>query len=120
MTPKTFKKNELNNLREYYSNITDLFQENWYIFGGKEPLSPTTVERRKNLYCEIANIKKIRLHDFRHSHASLLLSSGVPISAISERLGHSDITTTMSVYIHLIPKDEERVLTAINTLRLAN
>lgn len=130
-TPKTKKsirkihidyilKNELNNLREYYSNITDLFQENWYIFGGKEPLSPTTVERRKNLYCEIANIKKIRLHDFRHSHASLLLSSGVPISAISERLGHSDITTTMSVYIHLIPKDEERVLTAINTLRLAN
>lgn len=129
-TPKTKKsirkihidytlKNELNNLREYYSNITDLFQENWYIFGGKEPLSPTTVERRKNLYCEIANIKKIRLHDFRHSHASLLLSSGVPISAISERLGHSDITTTMSVYIHLIPKDEERVLTAINTLRLA-
>lgn len=129
-TPKTKKsirkihidytlKNELNNLREYYSNITDLFQENWYIFGGKEPLSPTTIERRKNLYCEIANIKKIRLHDFRHSHASLLLSSGVPISAISERLGHSDITTTMSVYIHLIPKDEERVLTAINTLRLA-
>lgn len=129
-TPKTKKsirkihidyilKNELNNLREYYSNITDLFQENWYIFGGKEPLSPTTVERRKNLYCEIANIKKIRLHDFRHSHASLLLSSGVPISAISERLGHSDITTTMNVYIHLIPKDEERVLTTINTLRLA-
>lgn len=129
-TPKTKKsirkihidhvlKNELNNLREYYSNITDLFQENWYIFGGKEPLSPTTVERRKNLYCEIANIKKIRLHDFRHSHASLLLSSGVPISAISERLGHSDITTTMNVYIHLIPKDEEKVLTAINTLRLA-
>lgn len=130
-TPKTKKsirkihidkilKNELNILREYYNNISDSFQEGWYIFGGNEPLSPTTIERRKNLYCEIANIKKIRLHDFRHSHASLLLSSGVPISAISERLGHSDITTTMNVYIHLIPKDEERVLKAINTLRLAN
>lgn len=108
---------ELNELREYYINNNKDFQDNYYIFGGKNPLAPTTVERRKNYYCELANIKKIRLHDFRHSHASLLLSKNVPITAISKRLGHSDINTTLSVYIHLDPADEDKVLLTLNHLR---
>lgn len=128
-TPKTKKsirdihidnllKNELNNLRDYYINNNIDYQESFYIFGGKKALSPSTIERKKNYYCNKTNIKQIRLHDFRHCHASLLLSQGVPISAISERLGHSDINITLSTYVHLLPKDEEKVLTAINTLRL--
>ena len=130
-TPKTKKSirkihidnlliNDIKVLREHYSKNNNDFQENYYVFGGKNPLSPTTIERRKNYYCNISGVKKIRLHDFRHSHASILLSNNVPISVISERLGHSDISTTMNVYIHLIPRDEEKVLTAINTLRIAN
>ena len=112
-------KSDLNKLLEFYKNNYSNFSYDWFVFGGKDPLSPTTIERRKNKYCELANVKQIRLHDFRHSHASLLLSQGVPISVISERLGHSDVNVTLSVYIHLLPKDEEKVLTAINTLRLS-
>lgn len=113
-------KNELNNLRVYYNNINNYFQEDFYIFGGIKPLAPSTIERKKNNYCKKANVKQIKLHAFRHSHASLLLNNGIPISEISERLGHSNINTTLSVYIHLINNDEKKVLTVINTIRNAN
>ena len=112
-----FLKNEINNLRKYYNKLYGCFQEDYYIFGGIKPLSPTTIERKKNYYCKIAKVKQIRLHDFRHSHASLLIENNIPISEISNRLGHSNVNTTLSVYIHLINNDEKRVLTAINTLR---
>lgn len=112
-----FLKNEINELQKYYNKIYGSFQENYYIFGGINPLSPTTIERKKNYYCKIAKVKQIRLHDFRHSHASLLIENNIPISEISNRLGHSNINTTLSVYIHLIDNKEKRVLNAINTLR---
>lgn len=128
-TPKTKKsirkihidnllKNELIEIQQYYTTKLGYFNNNLYIFGGNKPLCPTTIERNKNKYCKIANVKQIRLHDFRHSHASLLLSYKVPITAISERLGHSDINMTLSTYIHLIPNDEKRVLNTLNSLRL--
>jgi integrase len=45
----------------------------------------------------------IRLHDLRHSHASLLLAAGVPVKVVSERLGHSTVTVTLDVYQHVLP-----------------
>jgi integrase len=45
----------------------------------------------------------IRLHDLRHSHASLMLAAGVPIKVVSERLGHSSVMITLTVYQHVLP-----------------
>jgi integrase len=45
----------------------------------------------------------IRLHDLRHSHASLLLAAGVPVKVVSERLGHSTVMITLEVYQHVLP-----------------
>lgn len=45
-------------------------------------------------------------HGFRHTHCSLLLEAGVPIKEVQERLGHSDIKTTMNIYAHVTKKDE--------------
>ena len=50
-----------------------------------------------------APVPVIRLHDLRHTHASLLLAAGVPIKVVSERLGHTTIAMTMDVYGHLLP-----------------
>lgn len=47
--------------------------------------------------------KTPRVHDLRHTHASLLLGAGVPIIAVQRRLGHSSITTTVDTYGHLTP-----------------
>ncbi|WP_064590785.1 tyrosine-type recombinase/integrase [Streptobacillus moniliformis] len=52
---------------------------------------------------------KISPHFLRHSHASTLLSEGMPITAVSKRLGHKNIQITMSRYIHIVSKDEEKL-----------
>ncbi len=59
---------------------------------------------------------KIKIHDFRHSHASLLLSKGIPISVISKRLGHDNINTTLRIYAHLLPEDEDKAIQILNNL----
>jgi integrase len=45
----------------------------------------------------------IRVHDLRHTHASLMLRAGVPVKVVSERLGHSTPMITMQVYAHTVP-----------------
>jgi integrase len=52
------------------------------------------------------------MHTLRHTHASNLLSQGVPVSAVSARLGHSDQTTTMRIYSHALPDDDRRAADA--------
>jgi integrase len=47
--------------------------------------------------------RRIRLHDLRHTHASILLRAGVPVKVVSERLGHSSPAFTMTVYQHVLP-----------------
>ena len=105
----------LNELKEHYKKIID-FSEDWFVFGGIEPLAPTTIGRRKDNYCMKSGVKKIRIHDFRHSHASLLISKGVPITVISKRLGHSNIQMTLNIYAHLIPEDEDKAINILENL----
>ena len=47
-------------------------------------------------------IKKIRFHDIRHTHATILLYKGVDVKTISERLGHADIQTTLDIYADVL------------------
>ena len=82
-------------------------------------MARTTIKSKKDHY-EKAKVKKIRIHDFRHSHASLLLSWNIPISVISKRLGHSDISMTLKVYSHLMPLDEEKAINTLNNLTSRN
>jgi integrase len=55
---------------------------------------------------QAAKDRAIRLHDARHSHATLMLAGGVPVEVISKRLGHSRIITTMDLYVH--PSDDQQ------------
>jgi integrase len=93
------------------------FKEEWFIFGGLKPLAPTTIDRRMKKYFEIADVKKIRIHDIRHSHTSLLISENAKITAVSKRLGHSNISTTLNIYSHLLPSDADEAVQSINNLR---
>jgi integrase len=51
----------------------------------------------------LLDVRKISLHDLRHTHATLLLKAGVPVKVVSERLGHSNVAFTMTVYQHVLP-----------------
>ena len=54
-------------------------------------------------------MKNIRIHDLRHSHASLLVEMGFSPLEISERLGHEKIETTLNIYSHLYPDKQSRL-----------
>ncbi|MDQ6879576.1 MAG: site-specific integrase [Candidatus Dormibacteraeota bacterium] len=50
-----------------------------------------------------SSLPRIRLHDLRHTHATILLASGTPVKVVSERLGHASPAFTMTVYQHVVP-----------------
>lgn len=56
-----------------------------------------------------SGIRQIRVHDLRHSHASLLIEMGFSPLLISERLGHENIETTLQTYSHLYPNKHSEV-----------
>lgn len=57
--------------------------------------------------CKLSGVKKIRVHDLRHSHASLLIELGYSPLLVSERLGHENIETTLRTYSHLYPNKQK-------------
>ena len=68
------------------------------------PLFQTTLQsllQALRKYARIAGVKRIRVHDLRHSHVSFLIYKGVPITAISKRLGHKSPKITLDIYSHM-------------------
>lgn len=59
-------------------------------------------------HCRKCGIPEISIHGLRHTHASLLMFAGVSIASVSRRLGHSSITTTQKVYMHIISELENQ------------
>ena len=62
---------------------------------------------------EAAGLKHRRLHDLRHTYASLLLSDGAPVAYVSEMMGHSSIELTVKRYGHLMPKRNRHYVNAL-------
>jgi integrase len=55
-----------------------------------------------------------RMHDLRHSAATLLLSRSVPVKVVSEMLGHADVSTTLSIYAHVLPDMQSETASAMD------
>lgn len=107
-----------------YRDLLDLkklydTEEDCFIFGGLKPLAPTSVNRYKKMACSKMGIRPITLHQFRHSHATLLLQSGMLINEVSRRLGHSKVSTTLDVYTHTDLTQEKRVVNTLNHMRFS-
>lgn len=75
-----------------------------------DSISNTTLARHYDKYVKLSGVKRIRIHDFRHSHASYLINKGYLISIVSRRLGHRNPSTTLDVYSHLYPSTEEEAV----------
>lgn len=65
--------------------------------------------KRMKTYMKLAGVPQIRLHDLRHSHASLLVELGFSPLLIAERLGHEKIETTLNTYSHLYPNKQQEI-----------
>ena len=85
-----------------------------FIFGRDKPFSETNIKRYLDKHLEMAKLPHIVVYGFRHSHATNLIKSGVPIKVVSKRLGHSNASTTMNVYWHLFNDDESQVIDVLN------
>jgi len=58
----------------------------------------------------------IRLHDLRHTHATILLQAGEPVHVVSQRLGHASVVVTLTVYAHVLPGDQKRAASRFASL----
>ncbi|MCI9448985.1 MAG: site-specific integrase [Clostridiales bacterium] len=92
------------------SNFTDNFR----VCGGEMCLRDNNITNRNVMYAKEAGLPHIRIHDFRHSHASLLANEGINIQEIARRLGHADVKMTWDRYAHLYPREEERAVEVLN------
>lgn len=129
--PKTASSKDLIDLDDTVNNKINLlienlkkqkdFNENWYIFGGKKPISSHALDYAKDKYFKLAGINKhMKIHNFRHSCATWLFSIDVPITIISKILRHANIKETMKTYTHLLNKDYQKGLNTIDSFRIIN
>lgn len=95
-----------------------LFFDNYRVCGGERPLRDTSIENKNKTFAKSANLPHIRIHDFRHTHASLLVNEGINIQEIARRLGHADVQMTWNTYSHLYPREEERAVEILNKISL--
>ena len=72
-----------------------------------EPLHPDRFTKCFDRHRRAAGLPIIRLHDLRHSYATLALGAGIHPKVVSERLGHSTIAITLDTYSHVIPAMQE-------------
>jgi len=119
-------KTLINSLKEYQNIVkqyTD-YSDEWFVFGNSIHLSKTTVDRYKHMYFELSGVKEITMHEFRHSHISLLineyLKSGQTDTTkfflmMSDRMGHT-IDVMQKTYMHLFPTVQNEIVDILNNL----
>ncbi|WP_260399497.1 site-specific integrase [Peribacillus simplex] len=90
--------------RLVYEDQDFIFAENI----GHPRVMKQVVLRLQRLMKHLDVDKHIPPHSFRHTHTSLLIESGAGVKEIQERLGHSDINTTMNIYAHMTKNIEEK------------
>ena len=82
------------------------FQALGYVLCRKDgkPFHPDSVTQKWERFVEKVQLPKIRLHDLRHSNATALIAAGVSAKIVQHRLGHSEISTTLNIYTHVLPE----------------
>lgn len=79
-------------------------------------IHPETASFWHSRWCRIAGLPVIRLHDLRHTAATLALSAGVPVKTVSVRLGHASTTITQDTYQHVLREHQEEAAEAVASL----
>ena len=91
-------------LKDYIGSIYEI-EENERLF----PVTKYFLEHEMQRGIKLSGVKRIRIHDLRHSHASLLIEMGFTPLAIADRLGHERIETTLNTYAHLYPNKRNQI-----------
>ena len=92
------------------------FNDNFFVTGDIFPVRSNTLTNHKNVNCKLANVKQIRLHDFIHSCASLLVNKGANVQVVAKYLGHTKVKETLRAYSHLFTSTLDEVVAVIDNL----
>ncbi len=103
---------DLNQLYEEQKQFAE-FNDELFIFGNFIPITFYQMRHKNIEIARNANIKRIRLHDFRHSCASLLINNNANIAVVSQFLGHASIEETLDTYTHMF---KDKLSDAVNTI----
>lgn len=118
-SPKTPKSNRIITIPQGLCDCLRVYMSQCYGLKDKDRLFAFTKHfmRHEMLRgCKASGVKVIRVHDTRHSHASLLIEMGFSPLLIADRLGHEKVQTTMDTYSHLYPSKQAEVATKLDIL----
>jgi integrase len=98
----------------------EAWTDSGYLFVNEDgtPLSPIGVTAAFKARVTASGLPVIRLHDVRHSHATLGLAAGIPAKVMSERLGHAKVGITLDLYSHVVPGMQEDAAAKLGALVL--
>ena len=120
-TPKTKKSNRIIKMSEFLAEEMQEYIKMQYEIEPTDrllPISKSYLHREMERGCKETGLQKIRIHDLRHSHVSLLIELGFSAVAIADRLGHESIEITYR-YAHLFPSKQNEMANKLNHERSA-
>ncbi len=94
--------------------LGNAYEENFLVCcqANGAPYNPSSYSKKFSAFLKKNNLKPIRLHDVRHSNATLMLSLGIAVKIASARLGHKNTSITMDLYSHVLPEMQKEVANA--------
>jgi len=92
------------------------FTEEYRVCGGEQCIRGASLGDKNRFYANISGQKRIRVHDFRHAHVSVLANEGINIQEIARRLGHAKVEITWNTYSHLYPREQEKAVDVLNRI----
>ena len=119
-SPKTRKSKRKIPIPDFLCQELSDYIQSRYILDADERLFPVTksyLSHEMIRGCKNTGVKKIRIHDIRHSHASLLINQGCDALMLADRLGHEKVSTTLNTYSHLFPHKQQELVHSLESLQ---
>ena len=120
--PKTKKSRRKIPIPNFLCQELQNFINTRYMLDPNERLFPATkhfLSHEMERGCKKTGVNRIRIHDIRHSHASMLIEMGFAPLEIADRLGHESVKTTLDTYSHLYPDKDQQLADRLNQFRRA-
>jgi len=119
-SPKTRKSKRKIPIPDFLCQELSDYIPSRYMLDADERLFPVTksyLSHEMIRGCKKTGVKKIRIHDIRHSHASLLINQGCDALMLADRLGHEKVSTTLNTYSHLFPHKQQELVHSLESLQ---
>ena len=119
-SPKTRKSKRKIPIPDFLCQELSDYIQSRYMLDADERLFPVTksyLSHEMIRGCKKTGVKKIRIHDIRHSYASLLINQGCDALMLADRLGHEKVSTTLNTYSHLFPHKQQELVHSLESLQ---